>query len=63
MLEGEVVYRHADRCSPMQPGDSLFFDADAPHGPEELVNLPAAISPSSPIHSTAETVSWRRILP
>jgi hypothetical protein len=24
----------------MKPGDSLFFDADAPHGPEELVQLP-----------------------
>ncbi len=40
MLEGEVVYRHADKLYPMQPGDSLFFDADAPHGPEELVKLP-----------------------
>lgn len=40
MLEGEVVYRHADRLYPMQPGDSLFFDADAPHGPEELRALP-----------------------
>ena len=41
MLEGEVVYRHADNLYRMQPGDSLFFDADAPHGPEELVQLPA----------------------
>lgn len=40
MLEGEVVYRHADRLFTMQPGDSLFFDADARHGPEELVKLP-----------------------
>jgi transcriptional regulator with XRE-family HTH domain len=40
MLEGEVVYRHADKLYPMLPGDSLFFDADAPHGPEELVKLP-----------------------
>ena len=40
MLEGEVVYRHADRLYPMRPGDSLFFDADAPHGPEELRRLP-----------------------
>jgi transcriptional regulator with XRE-family HTH domain len=36
MLEGAVVYRHADKLYPMKPGDSLFFDADAPHGPEEL---------------------------
>jgi transcriptional regulator with XRE-family HTH domain len=41
MIEGEVVYRHADQLFRMQPGDSLFFDADAPHGPEELVDLPA----------------------
>jgi len=41
MLEGEVVYRHGDRLFTMQPGDSLFFDADAPHGPERLVKLPA----------------------
>jgi transcriptional regulator with XRE-family HTH domain len=40
MLEGEVVYRHAGKLYRMKPGDSLFFDADAPHGPEELVKLP-----------------------
>ncbi len=40
VLEGEVVYRHADKLYTMRPGDSLFFDADAPHGPEELVKLP-----------------------
>ena len=40
MLEGKVVYRHADMRYTMTPGDSLFFDADAPHGPEEMVKLP-----------------------
>ena len=40
MLEGEVVYRHADKLYTMRPGDSLFFDADAPHGPEEMRDLP-----------------------
>ncbi|TIU73924.1 MAG: helix-turn-helix domain-containing protein, partial [Mesorhizobium sp.] len=40
MLEGEVVYRHGNNLYPMKPGDSLFFDADAPHGPEELTQLP-----------------------
>ncbi|UDL96133.1 helix-turn-helix domain-containing protein [Lichenihabitans sp. PAMC28606] len=40
MLEGEVVYRHADKLYPMSPGDSLFFDSDAPHGPEEMIVLP-----------------------
>ena len=41
MLDGEVTYRHGDQLYHMQPGDSLFFDADAQHGPEVLVKLPA----------------------
>ena len=41
MLEGEVNYRHGDQVYPLKPGDTLFFDADAPHGPEVLVKLPA----------------------
>ncbi len=40
MLAGEVIYRHGDQTYRLCPGDSLFFDADAPHGPEELVTLP-----------------------
>jgi len=40
VLEGEVGYRHSDKTYIMRPGDSLFFDADAPHGPEELRKLP-----------------------
>ena len=40
MLEGEVLYRHGSRTYPLTPGDSLYFDADAPHGPEELRRLP-----------------------
>lgn len=41
MLEGEVDYRHGNQVYPLKPGDTLFFDADAPHGPEVLVKLPA----------------------
>lgn len=41
MLEGEVVYRHGEHRFGLHPGDSLFFDAIAPHGPIELVRLPA----------------------
>ena len=40
MLDGEVGYRHGDKIYPLTPGDSLFFDADVPHGPEELKKLP-----------------------
>ena len=41
MLEGHVVYRHGEQTYDMHPGDALFFDAEAPHGPEELRKLPA----------------------
>lgn len=41
MLEGEVSYRHGDQTFELRPGDSLYFDADAPHGPEGLLKLPA----------------------
>lgn len=40
MLEGELVYRHGTQTFRMLPGDSLFFDAIAPHGPIELTTLP-----------------------
>jgi transcriptional regulator with XRE-family HTH domain len=40
MLTGRVLYRHADKAYPLAPGDALFFDAAAPHGPEELTRLP-----------------------
>lgn len=41
MLEGTVDYRHGDEVYRLVPGDTLFFDADAPHGPENLIQLPA----------------------
>ena len=41
MLEGEVDYAHGNKTYRLQPGDSLYFDADAPHGPETLHKLPA----------------------
>ncbi|HLO76528.1 MAG TPA: XRE family transcriptional regulator [Magnetospirillum sp.] len=40
VLEGDVAYRHGNKLYAMEAGDSLFFDADAPHGPEELRKLP-----------------------
>lgn len=41
MLEGEVDFRHGNTVYSLKPGDTLFFDADAPHGPDVLVKLPA----------------------
>lgn len=40
MLEGKMAYRHGGDAYTMTPGDSLFFDADVPHGPETLHKLP-----------------------
>lgn len=40
VLEGSMVYRHLNATYTLTPGDSLFFDSDAPHGPEELLQLP-----------------------
>jgi transcriptional regulator with XRE-family HTH domain len=40
MLSGKVRYRHADRSYMMEPGDAMFFDAGALHGPEELIEAP-----------------------
>jgi transcriptional regulator with XRE-family HTH domain len=40
MLSGKVIYRHADRRYVLEPGDALFFDAGARHGPEELTATP-----------------------
>jgi transcriptional regulator with XRE-family HTH domain len=40
MLSGKVRYRHADRTYVLEPGDALFFDSAARHGPEELINAP-----------------------
>jgi len=40
MLEGRVTYRHGDRNYLLEPGDSMFFDAEASHGPDEILELP-----------------------
>lgn len=40
LLEGELVYRHGNQLYAMQPGDSLTFDGEVPHGPEQLVKVP-----------------------
>ncbi len=40
MVEGKMGYRHGEHVYTMTPGDSLFFEADVPHGPEILDKLP-----------------------
>ncbi len=41
MLTGRIGYRHGDEVYDMEPGDTLFFDASARHGPETLRKLPS----------------------
>lgn len=40
MLEGCMDYQHNGATYRLKPGDSLFFDGEAPHGPENLVRIP-----------------------
>ncbi|SAL63864.1 DNA-binding protein [Caballeronia arvi] len=40
MLEGRMKYRYANRLYEMKPGDSLLFDPNAAHGPEEIDSIP-----------------------
>ena len=40
ILSGSMVYRHGSSTYSLEPGDSLFFDADVTHGPDELIELP-----------------------
>ncbi|MBC6440597.1 MAG: helix-turn-helix transcriptional regulator [Rhodospirillales bacterium] len=41
MMEGEVIFRHGKRKFPLKPGDSLTYDAMAPHGAERFITVPA----------------------
>lgn len=40
VLEGRIEYHHSGVTYELGPGDSLFFDGEAPHGPERLVQTP-----------------------
>lgn len=40
LLEGQILYRHGNHLYEMGPGDSLSFDAEVPHGPEALIQVP-----------------------
>ena len=41
MLSGEIVYRHGERSFKLKSGDTLVFDSQSLHGPEELVRVPS----------------------
>ena len=40
MLRGKIEYRHGQQTYLLEPGDSLTFRGDIPHGPERLLELP-----------------------
>jgi transcriptional regulator with XRE-family HTH domain len=40
MLKGKIEYRHGQHTYVLEPGDSLTFRGDIPHGPERLIELP-----------------------
>lgn len=40
MLQGLIDYRHGQYVYRLEPGDSFTFDAQVPHGPETLVEVP-----------------------
>ncbi len=40
LLSGKLVYRHGNHLYEMEAGDSLTFNAEIPHGPEKLVEVP-----------------------
>ncbi|MBY5971593.1 XRE family transcriptional regulator [Ferrimonas balearica] len=40
MLDGLLDYRHGDTMYRLEPGDTLLFDSDAPHGPEGMLEFP-----------------------
>lgn len=40
LLEGTLQYRHGNHTYLLTPGDSLTFDGEIPHGPEQLIQVP-----------------------
>ncbi len=40
LLNGRIEYRHGQQRYLMEPGDSLTFRGDIPHGPERLIETP-----------------------
>ncbi|NNC66721.1 MAG: helix-turn-helix transcriptional regulator [Gammaproteobacteria bacterium] len=43
VLKGKIEYRHGSDTYLLQPGDSLMFSGEVPHGPEKLVKVPIEI--------------------
>jgi transcriptional regulator with XRE-family HTH domain len=42
LLSGRMKYRHGARSYLLEPGDTLVFDANVRHGPEEILKVPTS---------------------
>lgn len=40
VLRGKMQYRHGNQTYLLEPGDSLTFRGDVPHGPDKLIKTP-----------------------
>jgi transcriptional regulator with XRE-family HTH domain len=40
VLEGSMSYRYGQMTQLLGPGDSMLFDCNGPHGPQETIKLP-----------------------
>lgn len=40
LVEGSLIYQHGKNHYEMNPGDSLVFDGNIPHGPLKLLEVP-----------------------
>ena len=40
VLKGKIEYRHGSETYILEPGDSLMFSGEVPHGPERLIKVP-----------------------
>ncbi|PHS30402.1 MAG: XRE family transcriptional regulator [Methylophaga sp.] len=40
LVEGKLLYQHGNSEYEMEPGDSLVFDGNIPHGPLKLLEVP-----------------------
>ncbi|MCU0868391.1 MAG: XRE family transcriptional regulator [Burkholderiales bacterium] len=43
LLSGRIEYRHGQQTYVLEPGDSLTFRGDVPHGPEHLLETPIVL--------------------
>jgi transcriptional regulator with XRE-family HTH domain len=43
ILAGKLIYRHGNHLYEMEAGDSLTFNSEVPHGPENIIDIPVKL--------------------